>query len=58
MKFTLELTVEEGNQILASLAKLPYEQVAALIYKIKTEAETQVQKKQAEEADSVKENTK
>lgn len=54
MKFTLELTVEEGNTILSSLSKMPYEQVAALIHKVKTEAETQLQKKQAEEVENGK----
>jgi len=46
MKINLELTVEEINQILATLNQMPYGQVAAqvahLIAKIKEQGEPQV----------------
>lgn len=37
----LELTVDEVNLILAALQKQPYEIVAPLIFKIKTEGDKQ-----------------
>lgn len=41
---TLTLTLEEVNQILLSLSKLPYEQVYQLISKIRGQAEPQLPK--------------
>jgi hypothetical protein len=38
----LELTVDEVNTILRSLGQHPFEQIAALIGKIKTQGEPQV----------------
>ena len=38
----LEVTVDEANFILKSLAKQPFDEVAMLINKIKTQGETQV----------------
>ena len=39
----LELTVEEVNIILTSLGRMPYESVYAVIEKIKTEGENQLE---------------
>ena len=39
----LELSIEETNGILHALSQLPYVQVVALIEKIKTQAQSQVQ---------------
>ncbi len=39
---TLEHTVDELNAILMALGKRPFEEVAALIMKIKTAAEEQI----------------
>lgn len=38
----LELTVSEVNSILASLGKHPFDQIAALIGKIKTQGDAQI----------------
>jgi len=38
----LELTIEETNMILRSLGKHPFEDIAALIIKIKQQGEPQV----------------
>ena len=38
-----EVTVEEANAILASLARMPYEAVAALIDKLRSQGNSQVQ---------------
>lgn len=54
--FQFELTLDEANTILAALGKAPFETVAALIGKIKQQAEAQLQtqleaaEKMAEEA--------
>jgi hypothetical protein len=50
----LELTVEEVNVILRTLGKHPFEEVVALIQKIKTQGDPQVAEliKQAEAAKS------
>jgi hypothetical protein len=40
----LELKVEEVQLVLGALAQLPYGQVAILLEKIKTQAETQLKK--------------
>jgi len=42
MNIKLELTVEEVNAILRSLGKHPFEEIAALINKIKVQGEPQV----------------
>jgi CII-binding regulator of phage lambda lysogenization HflD len=42
MEIKLTLTVEEVNTILASLGKHPFDQIAALIQKIKVQGEPQV----------------
>lgn len=52
MNITFTLSVDETNIILASLAKQPFETVAELIGKLRTEADKQI--KDAEES-SVKE---
>jgi hypothetical protein len=46
----LELKVEEVQLVLGALAQLPYSQVAILLEKIKTQAETQL--KQSEKSES------
>lgn len=46
MNVSITLTVDEANLILGALGKLPYEQSAALIMKIKSEAERQIAEKQ------------
>lgn len=38
----LELTVAETNIILASLGKHPFDEISKLIYKIKSQGETQL----------------
>ena len=43
-----EVTVEEANAILASLARMPYEAVAALIDKLRSQGNSQVQPPSAE----------
>lgn len=47
VKLNLELTVAETNVILRSLGKHPFDEIAALIQKIKTQGETQIAKLQA-----------
>jgi hypothetical protein len=42
MNIKLELTVDEVNAILRSLGKHPFEEIATLINKIKTQGEPQV----------------
>jgi len=42
MEVTLTLTMEEGNAVLASLSKMPYEAVAPLVQKIVSQAELQI----------------
>lgn len=42
MNIKLELTVDEVNAILRSLGKHPFEEIALLINKIKTQGEPQV----------------
>lgn len=42
MEIKLNLSIEEVNLILASLQKQPYEVVASLVAKIKTEGDGQV----------------
>lgn len=42
-KIILDLTVNEVNGILAALAKLPFEQVADLIAKVRDQGVSQVQ---------------
>lgn len=44
----LELTVQEVNSILASLGKHPFDQIAALISKIKQQGDAQVTEASAE----------
>lgn len=38
-----EVTIDEANAILASLARMPYEAVAGLIEKLRTQGAAQVQ---------------
>jgi hypothetical protein len=42
MDINLTLTVDEVNVILASLGKHPFDQIAALVQKIKVQGEPQV----------------
>ena len=49
MGIKLELTIAETNTVLASLAKQPYEAVAALINKIQAQGGPQAEAVQAEE---------
>lgn len=42
MNFELNLTLDELNLILASLAKLPFETVTGLIQKVREQAEPQL----------------
>ena len=42
MNLNLELTLDEVNMILRSLGKHPFDEIAALIGKIKTQGEPQV----------------
>lgn len=42
MNIKLELTVDEVNAILRSLGKHPFEEIASLINKIKSQGEPQV----------------
>lgn len=46
-RINLELTVAEVNVILRSLGKHPFEEIAALIQKIKSQGETQLAELQA-----------
>jgi hypothetical protein len=48
MNVNVNLTIEEANLVLAALGKLPYEQSAALIFKIKSDAERQIQESKME----------
>lgn len=41
-KIKFELTIEEANLVLASLAKMPFEQVFNVIGKLRQQAEEQV----------------
>jgi hypothetical protein len=43
MQITLDLTAAEVNQILGSLSKQPYAEVAVLIAKIKQQGDPQVE---------------
>jgi hypothetical protein len=53
-QINLQLTVNEINAILLSLAKLPYETVAQLIDKIRTQSLPQVPADQRNETDKDK----
>jgi hypothetical protein len=46
--FEIKLSLQEANLILASLAKLPFEQVADLIGNIRQQAEPQLARVEAE----------
>jgi len=50
MNIKIELTVEEANTILRVLGKHPFEEVVALIGKIKAQGEPQVAAAEAEAA--------
>lgn len=52
-KINLELTVAEVNVILRSLGKHPFEEIAALIQRIKSQGESQLAEMQATGANSV-----
>lgn len=55
--FNFELTLDEANFILGLLGKQPYDNVAALILKIKQQAEPQLPRVQREIEDAkAKEN--
>jgi hypothetical protein len=43
MALKIELEVEEINTILAALGKQPFDNVAGLVYKIKEDAEAQIE---------------
>ena len=47
-QINLELTVQEVNTILASLGKHPFDQIAALISKIKQQGDAQLTQASAE----------
>lgn len=49
MNVSITLTVDEANLILGALGKLPYDQSASLILKIKSDAEKQLAEKQIAE---------
>jgi hypothetical protein len=40
---TFELTIDEANYVLGSLVKMPFEQVASLIEKLRNQAQSQLQ---------------
>lgn len=46
-KFKFEFTIEEANIVLASLGKMPYESVAALVENIQRQAKDQMDAKEA-----------
>ena len=48
LNLKLELTVADTNNVLAALGKMPFEQVAGLVDKIRNQAVPQVQRAQAE----------
>ena len=50
MNIKIELTVEEANTILRVLGKHPFEEVVAVIQKIKSQGEPQVAAAEAEAA--------
>jgi hypothetical protein len=50
MNIKLELTIEEANMILRVLGKHPFEEVVAVIQKIKAQGEPQVAAAEAEAA--------
>ena len=52
MNVNINLTVDEANLVLSALGKLPYDQSAALILKIKSDAERQLVEKQKAEAEA------
>ena len=43
----LDLTVEEVNMVLRSLGKHPFDEIAALVIKIKNQGEAQIAEQQA-----------
>jgi hypothetical protein len=47
MNITLDLTVDEVNVVLRCLGKHPFDEIAQLIGKIKTQGEEQIAKLQA-----------
>ena len=47
-----EVTLEEANGILAALGRLPYESVAGLIEKLRSQGAAQVQKDQPASTES------
>lgn len=49
MNINLELTVDEVNTILRSLGKHPFDEIAALIVKIKKQGEAQIAEQQKEQ---------
>lgn len=53
VKINLELSVAEVNVILRSLGKHPFEEIAALIQKIKAQGESQLAEVQATGSNSV-----
>lgn len=48
--FQFELTLDEANMVLGALGKAPFEQVAALIGKLREQAQPQIERVQAEQA--------
>ena len=52
MNITLELTVDEVNVVLRCLGKHPFDEIAQLIGKIKTQGEEQIQKLSTAAADA------
>jgi hypothetical protein len=49
MKISLELTIEEINQILGTLDQMPYRQVATLIDNIKAQAMAAIEQQKQQE---------
>lgn len=48
MDFTFTFTEKEVNKIMQSLGNMPFNEVVDLVFKIKSNAEKQVQEKQTE----------
>lgn len=54
-EITVELTLNEINMILASLGKHPFDEVVALVGKIRSQGESQIQALQAQPSEEATE---
>jgi len=54
-EITVELTLNEINMILASLGKHPFDEVVALVGKIRSQGEAQIQALQAQTSEEATE---